>query len=108
MNIGLRGKTIVDAAFFYAPYIPLSMKMSALGLGFTKPKYNFSRAKWYEVTIDGKNEMAATSWCEEQFGRASTQPDAWTRWHRVYTGISPGNFRFRDEKDYILFTLRWS
>ena len=106
MNIGLSGKTTVDAAYFYAPYIPLKMKMSALRL--TKSKYTFSRAKWYEVTIDGKNEMAATSWCEEQFGRASTHPDSWSRWYRVYTGISPGNFRFRDEKDYILFVLRWS
>jgi len=106
MKTGVRGITTVDTAFFYAPYIPLGLKMSALA--FTKSKYKFTRAKWYDVTIDGKNEMAAISWCEEQFGRAATQPDAWARWYRVYTGISPGNFRFRDEKDYILFVLRWA
>lgn len=107
MNIGLRGKTTVDDAFFYAPYIPLSMKMSALGLGYTKPKYTFSRAKWYEASLKISSTtaqiMEVHAWCSEQFGPVPKHEDAWCRWGQLGTKL-----KFRDEKDYILFVLRWS
>jgi hypothetical protein len=77
-----------------------------------KSKYKFSRAKWYEAdrAIDHSSpwlfmryNREQFSWCVAQFGPAPDYPDAWSRWYMIND-----RFRFRDERDYILFTLRWS
>ena len=74
-----------------------------------KQEYQFSRAKWYEApcrAVHPNNKTWASEqlqWCRAQFGPYSSSPDAWSRWYPT------GNcFRFRDEKDYVLFTLRWT
>ena len=79
-----------------------------------EPKHKFSRAKWFEAkrspSVPGSDWPAGPaysreqySWCVTQFGPSPLHPDAWCRWHMIYD-----RFRFRDERDYILFTLRWS
>jgi hypothetical protein len=67
------------------------------------PKYKFSRAKWYEAKLP-RDGQAAFNWCVKQFGPEPTITDAWTRW---YFNVDR-TFRFRDEKDYVMFILRWS
>jgi len=69
-----------------------------------QPKYKFSRAKWYEADhrYDDYDEVIA--WCTEQFGPRPRRPDAWTRWCDIHID----RIRFRDEKDYMMFLLRWS
>jgi hypothetical protein len=66
-------------------------------------KYRFSRAKWYEAKLP-RDQQAAFAWCVKQFGPEPTNTDAWTRW---YFNVDR-TFRFRDEKDYVMFILRWS
>jgi hypothetical protein len=66
-------------------------------------KYRFSRAKWYEAKVP-REQQAAFAWCVKQFGPEPTNTDAWTRW---YFNVDR-TFRFRDEKDYVMFILRWS
>lgn len=66
-------------------------------------KYKFSRSKWHEAKLH-KNVDDALDWCEQQFGKEPNHPDAWSRW---YFNVSR-TFRFRDEKDYAWFMLRWS
>ena len=76
-----------------------------------KSKYNFSRAKWYEADREMVKTKSAYvkfsteqfSWCVAQFGPAPDYPDAWSRWYMIND-----RYRFRDEKDYIWFMLRWS
>jgi hypothetical protein len=67
------------------------------------PKYKFSRSKWYEAKLP-RDGQGAFNWCVKQFGPEPTNTDAWTRW---YFNVDR-TFRFRDEKDYVLFCLRWS
>jgi hypothetical protein len=67
------------------------------------PKYKFSRAKWYEAKLP-RDQQAAFNWCVKQFGPEPKNTDAWTRW---YFNVDR-TFRFRDEKDYVMFILRWS
>lgn len=65
-------------------------------------KYQFSR-KWYQAYFDVRNYTEVDIWCETQFGPHPKQPDAWSRWwHKFEDSIL-----FRDEKDYLLFMLRW-
>ena len=71
-----------------------------------KPKYNFSRAKWYEAEFNEKDYGAVRSWCAEQFGPLPKNPDAWSRWR--WRDHSWTTVRFRDERDYTWFVLRWS
>jgi len=87
---------------FYAPYIPLQFYQKDTRV-FTKKPMNFSRAKWYRVDIEPQDWKDALNWAEEQFGRKPKNPDAWSRW---YTGLC--SITFRDERDYIMFTLRWA
>ena len=71
-----------------------------------KPKYQFSRAKWYEVHLMFKSYdpiQERIDWCAETFGPQPEKPDAWSRWYTSFTTI-----RFRDSKDYEWFMLRWS
>ena len=79
----------------------------------TKPKYQFRRVKWYEYEmwepfpagrpVNQDRVQAMLEWCKEQFGPANPITDAWARWSVSYSII-----RFRDEKDYIFFMLKWS
>jgi hypothetical protein len=66
-------------------------------------KYKFSRAKWYEADhrYDDYNDVIA--WCTEHFGPRPRRPDAWSRWCDIHID----RIRFRDEKDYNWFMLRW-
>jgi hypothetical protein len=76
-----------------------------------EPKYKFSRAKWYEAERPGhaswntfSNEYhEILNWCIENFGPHPKRPDAWSRWSM---GVS--TVKFRDEKDYVLFQLKWA
>ena len=67
------------------------------------PKYNFSRT-WHVADYDWKDYTEVITWCEQNFGPHPKIPDAWSRWHDKYDG----KVLLRDEKDYVLFTLRWS
>lgn len=71
---------------------------------YISPKYKFSRANWYQAEFDVKYYEEVEEWCEQQFGPHPKNPDAWSRWwHKFEESIL-----FRDEKDYVLFVLRWS
>jgi hypothetical protein len=72
-------------------------------------KYKFSRSKWYTVELNGNatwrfsdeyNQIIA--WCTENFGAHPSNPDAWSRWH-----VGLGYINFRDEADYLFYTLKW-
>lgn len=98
-QICMLGTDSFDYGVFYAPYVP---KMN-------KPKYQFSRAEWYTTNLDAnplwrlsEEYITIIEWCTEKFGPHPTKPDAWTRW---WVGL--GVINFRDEQDYILFSLRW-
>lgn len=67
-------------------------------------KYKFSRANWYVANFNHKHYFEVEEWCEKHFGRHPSRPDAWSRWVHKYED----QIHFRDEKDYVLFTLRWS
>ena len=71
-----------------------------------KPKYEFSRAKWYEAKLP-KDGQGAHNWCIENFGPEPKYPDAWSRWTNRWTNNYNSTFRFRDQKDYNWFILRW-
>lgn len=67
-------------------------------------KYKFSRANWYVANFNHKHYFEVEEWCEKHFGKHPSRPDAWSRWVHKYED----QIHFRDEKDYVLFTLRWS
>lgn len=67
-------------------------------------KYKFSRANWYVAEYDNKHHFEVLEWCTQQFGPYPTRPDAWSRWVNNYSE----KIHFAYEKDYVLFTLRWS
>ena len=69
-----------------------------------KSKYKFSRAKWYYADHRYEDYDAIIDWCTEQFGPRPKRPDAWTRWVDEHID----RIKFRDEKDYAWFMLRWS
>ena len=74
-----------------------------------KPKYQFSRAQWYTAKRPGgwnhlgKEYHGVLEWCVENFGPHPKQRDAWSRWF-----MSVDTVVFRDEKDYVLFQLKWA
>lgn len=75
----------------------------------TKPKsksnYQFSRKNWHwaEINSMADDYYERLAWCEEMFGAQPKNPDAWSRWYASW-----GNLKFRDEKDYIMYQLRWA
>jgi hypothetical protein len=74
------------------------------GQPMKEEKYKFSRANWYQAEFNDKDYFEVDAWCEQHFGKHPANPDAWSRWwHKFHNSIL-----FRDEKDYILFMLRWS
>lgn len=66
-------------------------------------QYKFSR-DWYVAEFDWRNTSEVNEWCSQQFGPHPTNPDAWSRWQRIYDE----KVHFRDSKDYEWFMLRWS
>lgn len=68
-----------------------------------KSKYEFSR-KWFVADFDPTYYFEVEEWCKQQFGPHPKYPDAWSRWVHTYED----QIHFRDEKDYVLFCLRWS
>ena len=68
-----------------------------------QPKYQFSRARWYDADHHYDDYDAVIAWCTEHFGPRPRRPDAWTRWYDIHID----RIRFRDEKDYNWFVLRW-
>ena len=68
-----------------------------------KDSFKFSR-KWHQAHFNPEDYYAVRAWCSQQFGPHPANPDAWSRWwHKFEDSIL-----FRDEKDYVLFMLRWS
>lgn len=100
-------KRIMETNLCNEIVLPMSANFNYSTLSYikwdTEPKYKFSRSKWYEAKLF-KNIDDALDWCEQQFGKEPNHPDAWSRW---YFNVNR-TFRFRDEKDYVLFMLRWS
>lgn len=70
----------------------------------TKPKYQFSRAKWYTADFNSKHYDEVRAWCTHHFGKEDKVHNAWSRWKHIYED----RIFFRDEKDYMMFVLRWS
>lgn len=69
----------------------------------TQSKYKFSR-NWHQAHFDSQYYFEVDEWCTKQFGPHPKNPDAWSRWwHKFEDSIL-----FRDEKDYVLFMLRWA
>jgi hypothetical protein len=64
----------------------------------------FSRAKWYVAEFDWKDYDKVDNWCAEQFGPQPDRPDAWSRWYHHYSD----KIHFANEKDYVLFVMRWA
>ena len=87
-------KQLCTLGFYYAPYIPKIMK----------PKYQFSRANWYEAVFGINKYTDVVQWCTKHFGPHPRNPDAWSRWNHKYED----RIFFRDSKDYGWFMLRWS
>jgi len=86
-----------DRSYFYTPYMPTSM---------IKPKYQFSRTNWYVAYYAAHYyDNQVFQWCADNFGPMVQHPDAWSRWA---PGAAWSTIRFRDERDYMWFTLRWS
>jgi hypothetical protein len=82
-----------DRSSFYAPYMPMPVA-----------KYKFSRSNWYEADLPRPTSSAEVlAWCTDQFGPHPVVSDAWSRWY-----YSMDTLYFRDKRDYIWFTLRWS
>ncbi len=79
-------------------------KEIVLPMFITKPKYQFSRAKWYTADFNYKDYDEVRAWCTHHFGKEDTFPNAWSRWQHRYED----RIFFRDEKDYMMFVLRWS
>ena len=69
-------------------------------------KYKFSRNNWYigDLWNTGHDMNEVRQWCAEQFGPVAKAPDAWSHWQNNNTSF----FRFRDERDWLWFVLRWS
>ena len=85
-------------------HIPKYPKTSAALKRLPVNPYQFSRAKWYVAEYNWVPDDIVFKWCVEQFGPQPEHPDAWSRWiHRLFSY----EIQFRDEKDYVLFCLRW-
>lgn len=82
------------------------LQLCTLGMMLDKNKtnYKFSRANWYVAEFDDKHYFEVEEWCAKHFGPHPKNPDAWSRWVHKYSE----KIHFRDEKDYVLFMLRWS
>jgi hypothetical protein len=82
-----------------------SITRNRFGKPMRDPKYQFSRKDWFIADLfnKGYHMSEVREWCTEQFGLKSENPDAWSRWINNTNSL----FRFRDEKDYVLFVLRW-
>lgn len=100
----MKGHILIKGQSVSLPMIPGYPKTSA-ALKKLMPKYRFSRAKWYEADLFNKGYRMdeVREWCVEQFGPQDHNPDAWSRW----TNSMNSTFRFRDQKDYQWFVLRW-
>ena len=103
-SITALGKRIIEAnlckeIMFDIPGYP---KTSA-SLKRLMPKYQFSRAKWYQADFNSYEYAEVKEWCTQQFGPRPRVADAWTRWYDNYGD----RIFFRDEKDYNWFVLRW-
>ena len=91
-------KVMADLGSFYV-YTPRNIMLK-----FPEPKYKFSRANWYVADFDTTRYHEVEEWCVQQFGPHPRRPDAWSRWKHIYED----RIHFRDQKDYVLFVLRWS
>jgi hypothetical protein len=62
-----------------------------------------SSKSWYEIQIGDADTPEAKRWCHERLG-----VDHWFEEHGVWTWLNTNFFRFQNEKDFVLFSLRWS
>ncbi len=98
------GASRIGKSYYYKQIRNAMYNGTNVTLGIPEPKYKFSRANWYQAEFDDRHYFEVEDWCHKQFGPHPANPDAWSRWwHKFHNSIL-----FRDEKDYILFTLRWS
>lgn len=85
--------------------LPVSIyNTKSLKLYSYSAKYKFSRANWYRARYSWLDYNAVMAWCAEHFGAHPKRPDAWSRWQ---TAAWSGQLLFRDEEDFVLYTLRW-
>jgi len=101
MNVNLCKEIILSPAQLCIIGYP----KTTISLKKLMPEYKFSRAKWYEIHLFSKSwdpVQERLDWCEQQFGTQPKRADAWCRWYTMHTTL-----RFRDEKDYHWFILKW-
>jgi hypothetical protein len=102
-------------ALFAQDLISVQPMTGPIGNIFTlKPTYSRPKIQIYcgsaEAELDWSdsndsvNHTDMSEWCEQQFGPHPKNPDTWSRWYQ----FGWGQFRFRDERDYMLFLLRWA
>ena len=100
-----RGKSYLTAQ--YAQYRGVNpCNEISLPMGkVMKPKYQFTRSKWYVAYYAAHYyDTQVFQWCEDNFGPMVQHPDAWSRWA---PGAAWSTIRFRDARDYMWFKLRW-
>lgn len=71
----------------------------------------YFRKLQYSTLIDAKKHSDAKEWCQKQFGKRWEAIDGRDGvWTMFWAGPNHHNkyiFHFVDEKDYVLFILRW-
>lgn len=88
--------------------LPVSIyNTKSLKLYSYSAKYKFSRANWYRARYSWLDYTDVMAWCDEHFGARPKRPDAWSRWQIGPHGPQSGQILFRDEEDFVLYTLRW-
>lgn len=105
------GKSYYQKVLLNAMYNGINLDTESIFENANKPKYKFSRSKWYEVSLMFKSYVPIQErldWCEQNFGPQPKNPDAWTRWYTTVRNPDSGSIRFSDSKDYEWFMLRWS
>ena len=83
----------------------VSTKMAVMYEHYDEAGWEHTQPGWYECSvrtedIDKYNEM--TQWLLNNIGKYKRH----CRW--CVTDVNVVSFKFRYERDYILFTLRWS
>lgn len=85
-----------NAGFFYAPYVPKTELICALGKVLGTPYYTIRPLYFGE-----EGEMKILAWCQQTFGEEG-RLGAGVRWFLRFD-----TFWFRDEADRDWFVLRW-
>jgi hypothetical protein len=116
-----KDNTVVDAAMFYAPYIPL--QMISTGMPTNRIDYMGEVWGWTTFIVD-TTSTELTDWCKENFGRQHrgiylSGLKLWLsnggRWRQDGRGQEEIGFRYaytriwlKREADITLFKMRWA